>query len=103
MSLLAAVAPLALVLGLLMALLWWLRRATARSAPGGRYIQVLETVDLAPGRSLHLVALSGRGLVVASTAQRCELLCELETLPAAKPAAEAPWAGVWLARLRKSG
>lgn len=102
MSLLASVAPLALVLGLLMAVLWWLRRATARGGGGGRYIQVLETVDLAPGRSLHLVALGGRGLVVASTAQRCELLCELEALPAGKPAAESSWTGVWLARLKKS-
>lgn len=101
MSLLAAIAPLAMVFGGLGALLWWLRRAAARSGGSGRYIQLVETVELAPGRSLHLVALGGRGLVVASTAQRCELVCELDSLPDEKRAEEPSWAEAWVARLRR--
>lgn len=101
MSLLAAVAPLAIVFGGLGALVWWLRRAAGRNGASGRYIQLVETVELAPGRSLHLVALGGRGLVVASTAQRCELVCELDTLPEERRAEESSWAEAWLGRLRR--
>ena len=78
---LSAVAPMALVLGLLGGLLWWLRRMARAKQSSGRHLRVIETVELAPGRSLHLIEVGGRGLVVASSAQRCELVAELDSLP----------------------
>ncbi len=101
MSLFAAVAPLALVLGLLGGLLWWLRRAARSRAAAGRQIRLVETVDLGPGQRLHLIEWSGRGLLVASTSQRCELLCEMETLPAEQPAEQSSWAVSLAERMRK--
>jgi len=74
--LLASIAPLALVLGLLGGLLWWLRGVAVRRPRGGRHVQVLETVTLGPGQALHLLRLSDRWLLVSSTARRCELLGE---------------------------
>ena len=106
MSLLASIAPLVVVLGMLAALLWWLRRtaagAGARAGARGRYIQLVETVELGPGRCLHLITLGERALVVASTAQRCDLLCELENLPAEKPVQQTAWTELWLSRLRRA-
>ncbi len=75
-----SVISLALVLGMLAGLLWWLRRMAARSS-SGRYVQVIETVALGPHQSLHLVRLGNRTLLLASTPQRCELLSEMEGEP----------------------
>lgn len=87
MSPIVTVAPLVLVLGTLVALLWWLRRASGRGPASGRHIQVVESISLGPGQSLHLVKLGDRGLLVASTAQRCDLVCEIENVPEPAPAA----------------
>jgi flagellar protein FliO/FliZ len=75
-----AVLSLAMVFGLMGGLLWWLRRFSARGRGANRHIRVVETVELGPGKCLHLVELAGRGLLVGSTGQRCELLCEVENL-----------------------
>ncbi len=47
---------------------------------------MIESVALGPGQALHLVRLAGRGLLVAATRERCELLCELEAPPPELPA-----------------
>jgi flagellar biosynthetic protein FliO len=96
----------ALVLGMLAALVGWTRRAGRRRRTEGRHMQVIESLELSPGRSLHLVQVGGRGIVVSCTAQRCDLLCELETLPAAPAAGAAEdavcWPALLLSRLRKT-
>ena len=98
---LLSLAALALVLGMLGGLLWWVRRLSGANQGAGRYIRVVETVALGPGKCLHLVRVGDRGLLVSSTAQRCELLCELET-PAAESTAAAPsWVELFRARLGK--
>lgn len=81
---LTSIASLALVIGILLAVLWWLRRLAPR-AGAGRHIQVIESVALGPGQSLHLVKLAGRGLLVAANRDRCDLICELDELPPEEP------------------
>ncbi|HYM10973.1 MAG TPA: flagellar biosynthetic protein FliO [Bryobacterales bacterium] len=104
---LTSLLSLGLVLGTLVALLWWVRRMAGRGgamagagSAAGRHLRVIETVDLAPGRSLHLIELGGRGLVVASTPQSCELICELEAVPIEQPAVEdePSWLGKLMGR-----
>lgn len=108
---LTSLLSLGLVLGTLAGLLWWLRRVAGRGpaahhpgrGSGGR-LRVIETVDLAPGRCLHLIEIGGRGLVVASTAQSCELVCELEAVPVEQPAVEddPSWFGGLVTRWRRT-
>jgi flagellar biosynthetic protein FliO len=76
-----------LVLGLLLAALWLLRRqGLARFIPGlgrppgkQRRMQVLERVALDTRHSLHLVALNGRLIVVGVSPGGCR---RIATLPA---------------------
>ena|ERR1035441_4972155 len=69
-----------LVLGVLAATLWALRRAGAVRwrAPGaartrGR-IELVERIALSPGHALHLVRLGSRALLIASHAGGCTLV-----------------------------
>ena len=64
------------VLLLLAATLWWLRRKglNLRPARGGRTLETVERVALAPQHSLHLVRLGGRGLLIAVSPSGCALL-----------------------------
>jgi len=87
--LLTSIASLALVVAMLAGVLWWLRRLAPR-AGAGKHIRVVESVPLGPGQTLHLVRLADRGLVVAATRDRCELLCELDAAPA-EEAVEMSW------------
>ncbi len=73
-----------LVLGVLAATLWALRRAGAVRwrAPGdartrGR-IELVERIALSPGQALHLVRFGSRALLIASHAGGCTLV---ESLP----------------------
>ena len=106
MSLFTSIAPLLLVLAMLAGLLWWLRWTAGaqmrRGRASGRHIQVIETVELGPGRCLHLVELGGRGLLVASTSQRCDLLCELDSIPAEKPGKDPAWVDSLFSRLKRT-
>ena len=79
-----------LVLALLGATLWWLRRrgmATfALKAPGGgrrRSIQVIERLSLTPQHSLHLVKVEQRTMLIAASPAGCSIL-EGFTEPAAE-------------------
>ena len=104
MNLFASILPLVIVLGMLAGVLWWLRWASRGQVgrASGRLIRVVETVDLGAGRCLHLVELGGRGLLLASTSQRCELISELETLPIEKPLEDVSWIEVLRARLKRT-
>jgi flagellar biosynthetic protein FliO len=75
-----------LVLALLAAALWVIRRATSASflsvrlrRPMGRAkaLQTIERLALSPHHSLHLVQIDGRRLVVATHPQGCSLLTEM--------------------------
>ena len=99
---LTSLAALTLVLGMLGGLLWWVRRLNGRGQGDGRYIHVMETVALGPGKCLHLVRLGDRGLLISSTAQRCELICEVEALAVESPVSGLSWVEVFRARLGKS-
>lgn len=70
------------VLLLLGATLWWLRRkGLARygtRAGRGRALQSVERLALGPQHSLHLVRLGGRGLLVSASPTGCALLENFE-------------------------
>lgn len=94
---LASIASLVLVIGMLAGVLWWLRRLAPR-AGAGKHIRVVESVPLGPGQSLHLVRLADRGLLLAASRDRCELLCELDSLPVEEGVVEPSWRQVLRAR-----
>ena len=99
-EMLAPAASLALVLAMLGALLWWVRRVARPASGGGKRLQVVETVALGRDQFLHLVRVNDRGLVIASTSRRCELLCELDTPPAEEAAPAVSWVDLLRARLK---
>lgn len=78
MDILRQLAAVALVLGLLAALLWRIRRggfaSLAAAKPGARRIQAVERVALGPNQFLHLIRVGDRGLLVASSPSGCALL-----------------------------
>ena len=75
-----------LVLALLLAALWLLRRKgiasislpLARSSSAPRKMQVVERVALTSQHSLHLVSLEGRMIVVAVSPSGCAQIVSLE-------------------------
>jgi flagellar biogenesis protein FliO len=74
----------AVVLGLLGAALWWLRRrGYAAVMPGrraGRKMETIERLPLSPQHTLHLVRIGGTALLVACSPAGCVLL---QSVPAA--------------------
>ncbi len=71
---------LLLVIGLVYATLLglrWLQKFKNPMNDSGAAIQVLETVGLAPGRSLHLIVVGEKTLLLGSTEQNISLLSEL--------------------------
>jgi flagellar biogenesis protein FliO len=80
MELLEQLTAVAGVLALLGATLWWLRaRGAARFAPlatrkFGRRLQAVERLPLGPQHTLHLVRVSGRSLLIATSPSGCTLL-----------------------------
>ena len=68
-----------LVLALLGGALWWLKsRGLVQTAGlhrrGGRKLQVVERLPLGPHHALHLVRLSGKAMLIASSPSGCTLL-----------------------------
>jgi len=79
MEVIQPVAAVTLVLGLLAAALWWLRRrGIAAVMPGrragGRRLECLERLPLGAQHTLHLVRLGGQAMLVASSPRGCVLL-----------------------------
>jgi flagellar biogenesis protein FliO len=78
MEIVRQVAAVALVLGLLAALLWRIRQGGFASfavvKPGARRIQSVERVALGPNQSLSLIRVGDRGLLVASSPWGCALI-----------------------------
>jgi len=72
-------AAVGLVLMVLAATLWWLRRrSVAALLPGGRSprrrMECLERLRLGPQHTLHLVRLGDRAMLVASSPAGCSLV-----------------------------
>jgi len=73
------VAAIVVVLGLLAAVAWWLRRrgllqTTSPRRSAGRRLESLERLPLGPQQTLHLVRMGSRALLVATTSSGCTLL-----------------------------
>lgn len=75
---------LALVLGVIWAAVlgmrWYVRRMTGQAGPraGGRALEVIETRTLAPNRSLHLVRLGDRAVLIGVTPERITSLLAVD-------------------------
>lgn len=69
-----------LVIGLIylaLAGLRWLQKGRIQVAAGSTTIRILETTGLAPGRSLHLVVVGEKTLLIGATDHQLSLLAEL--------------------------
>ena len=76
------------IAGAVLALRWWGRKASSpRSITG--FVRVIDTMALSNGRTLHLVALGGRVIVVGATTQQLTLLSELSEDESAEVLGEA--------------
>ena len=75
---------LVLVFGLLGGLLIVVRKLAGAPAGRGRHIKIVETRTLSSGRSLTLVQVAGRCLLLGATGERIERLAEFSAgeLPA---------------------
>lgn len=74
------VLKLFVVIGLIflaLAGLRWLQKGRIEVTAGGTTIRVLETTGLAPGRSLHLVVVGEKTLLIGATDHQLSLLAEL--------------------------
>ena len=71
---------LVVVWGAVMAMRWYVRRTGGVTGGGddGRQLQVLETRALGPNRSLHLVRLGGRAVLLGVTPERINQLLEID-------------------------
>ncbi|MBI5876865.1 MAG: flagellar biosynthetic protein FliO [Chloroflexi bacterium] len=90
---LSLVVQLAIVLGLIYLTAWGLktlRRRTATLTGAGNSMQLIETVALTPQRTLHVVAIGDRRLVLGATDHQISLLTELDP---PEPPAGAPVGG----------
>lgn|GEM_PF-1485182 len=68
---------------------WWGKRAAAPRSTTG-FIRVVDTLAISNGRSIHLVALGDRVIVVGATQQQLTFLNELTPEEAAKVLAALP-------------
>jgi flagellar biosynthetic protein FliO len=73
------VSKTAIVVALLYGVLWFGKKLSSRAgaAPGGAGIQVVQSVHLGPGRSVHLLVVGGRTLLVGSTSHQVSFLSDL--------------------------
>jgi len=71
---------LLIIVGLVYLVLYgirWLQRARYKNISGGATINVLETTGLSPGRSLHLVVVGEKTLLLGATDHQISVLAEL--------------------------
>ena len=69
---------LVIVWGAVTAMRWYVRRTSGVTGGGGHQLQVLETRALGPNRSLHLVRLGGRAVLLGVTPERINQLLEID-------------------------
>jgi flagellar biosynthetic protein FliO len=72
----------ALVLAVLYGVLWAVRRFAGRShlAHRGPVIQLVHTTHLGPGRSVHVLGVSDRLILIGATSHQVSLLAELDPM-----------------------
>ena len=83
-------AAVAVVLGMLGASLWWLRRRgfAVSALPrrgGGRRMEIVERVALGPQQTLHLLRFGERALLVASSPSGCSVIEKVAWQEIARP------------------
>jgi len=66
------------IYGAVVAMRWYVRRVNGDGGRLGRQVQVLESRALGPNRSLHLVRLGGRAVLLGVTAERINTLMAIE-------------------------
>jgi flagellar biosynthetic protein FliO len=79
MDVIEQMTAVALVLTMLGATLWWLRRRgvavlSLTRRPGGRRMECVERLPLGPQHALHLIRLGDTELLVASSPSGCSLV-----------------------------
>jgi flagellar biosynthetic protein FliO len=76
------VVQLSMVLGLIYLTAWGLKKLRQRttSMRGNHSVQLMETVALSPHRTLHVVAVGGRVLVLGATDHQINLITEMDAL-----------------------
>lgn len=82
------VLKLLVVIGLIylaLAGLRWLQKNRQQLASGGSAIRILETTGLGPGRSLHLVVVGEKALLIGATDHHLSILAELADVAAPLP------------------
>jgi flagellar biosynthetic protein FliO len=57
---------------------WYVRRTTGAAGGAGRQLQVIESRSLGPNRSLHLVRLGGRAVMLGVTPERINALLTID-------------------------
>lgn len=66
---------------------WWSRKASSPSSATG-FIRIVDTLGISNGRTIHLLALGERVIVVGATAQQLTFLSELSADEAAQVQAQ---------------
>ena len=61
-----------------MAMRWYVRRVGGEGGGRARVLQIVETRSLGPNRSLHLVRLGNRAVLIGATAERINALMEVD-------------------------
>ena len=62
----------------IVAMRWWVRRMNGATGSGGGHLHVLETRSLGPNRSLQLVRLGGRAVLLGVTAEQISPVLEID-------------------------
>lgn len=66
----------------------WLQKTKGLPKAGSETIQILETVGLSPGKTLHLVVVGEKTLLLGATDHQLSLLSELSPVAASTPVTE---------------
>jgi flagellar protein FliO/FliZ len=103
MTLLKSFGMLCIVIGVLIAVLWLLRRAYLHSGRGGRpgVIQILSSLHVSPKEKIVLVDVLGEKLLLGITSQQISLLTKIsdEAGGFASRAPEAPFKALFRRKL----
>ncbi len=78
-ELIKAIISLVVVLGLLLLVMWWIKRMNSGlTGFGGKHIKVLDRLPLGPDKSLILVKIAGKTMLIGASAHHVEKICDVE-------------------------
>lgn len=69
---------LLVIWGAIVAMRWYVRRTNGEGGGGGRQLKIVETRSLGPNRSLHLVRIGNRAVLIGVTAERINQLLAID-------------------------